>query len=261
VKNLFLSSTAVACLAFSPVMAADMPVKAPQAVVTAPAAYNWTGWYVGGHVGGGWTQTDTVNVNGNAAFPAGTQHSSSNSGWLAGIQAGFNYQLSPNWVVGIEGDYSWAGIKGDDSRFSDVPGFTTNRLSNTHGEVDWLATVTGRLGYAVNNSLFYAKGGAAWAHKTEDNNTTDPTAANLVRTLSNGEDTRTGWTVGAGWEYGFAPNWSAKIEYNYMDFGSKTEARTPTYLVGTGVNPLLRDVDFHIHAVKAGVNYRFNWMR
>jgi outer membrane immunogenic protein len=243
----------------SQALAADMPVKAaPRPVV---AAYNWTGWYVGGHIGGGWSGIDITNVNGNAPFPAGTQNSTNQSGVLGGIQAGFNYQMNSNWVVGVEGDYSWASLKGDDTRFSVVPGFTASRLNSTHTEVDWMATVTGRVGYSVSNWLLYAKGGAAWAHKEENGTTVDPTAGNLLRTVITGDETRFGWTVGAGAEWGFAPNWSAKFEYNYLDFGTDRESRNATYLVGTGLNPLVRDTDFHIRVVKAGLNYRLNFLR
>jgi len=243
--------------AFQPAFAADMPMKAP--ISSAIAPYDWNGFYLGGHAGYGWGRADATNINGNVNFPAGLQHGLDLNGWFGGVQLGYNYQLpASNWLVGIEGDFSWAGIDGDSSDPSPVTPAT--RVNLSHGKVDWLATATGRLGYAYSNWLFYAKGGAAWAHQEAKATTVDPSAGSLLISLVTGEDTRVGWTVGAGVEWGFWQNWSAKVEYDFLDFGSRKETNSAAYFNGaSGLNPLLRDVDFKMSVVKLGINYRFNW--
>lgn len=235
-----------------------MPVKAP--VYKAPVAipFTWTGLYVGAHVGYGWSHTHTTNVNGNAAFPAGTEAEADQTGVLGGLQLGYNYQFAPNWLVGIEGDFSWADIKGDHSEASVVPGFTATRLDNAHTKVDWTATATGRLGYVMNDWLFYAKGSAAWARKEISSMTVNPALGNLLLASVSGDVTRFGWTAGAGVEWAFMKNWSAKVEYDYLDFGSENEDRNATYFNGaTGLAVLTRDVNWHIHEIKFGINYHF----
>lgn len=230
-------------------------LAAPPPVV----AYRWTGLYVGAHVGAGWSQTDTVNVNGNAAFPAGTTSSSDQTGILGGLQLGYNWQFAPNWLIGLEGDYSWSGVSGDHSELSPVTPAT--RVANSHTDIPWMATVTGRFGYVMNNWLFYAKGGVVWARKEIDSLTVNPAAGNLLLTSLPGDETRTGWTAGGGVEVGFADNWSFRVEYDYFDFGSLDESRNATYFNGaTGLPVLIRNVDWHMSAVKAALNYRFNWM-
>ena len=131
-------------------------------------------------------------------------------GFLGGGQVGFNYQTGM-FVFGVEGDVSWADIKGG-SNIGPVIGAPLGANFNT--DVDWTATLTGRLGLAFDRWLVYGKGGVAWAHdKYNTNFYTFPGTVEL-------SETRVGWTVGAGVEYAFAPQWTAKLEYNYMDFGN-----------------------------------------
>lgn len=196
-----------------------MVSKAP---VVAPVPYfTWTGLYIGGHVGYGWAKNDW------SAPGSVTSHDS--DGFLGGGQVGFNYQIG-QWVLGLEADASWSDMKG--SSVCDI-------LSTTcHTDVKWLALVTGRLGWAAwDRALLYVKGGAAFAEQKY-------TVSAPLLGFATAEDTRTGWTIGAGLEYAFAPNWSAKVEYNYVDFGRD-------HLAG------LVDVKSHINVVKFGVNYRF----
>jgi len=209
-------------------MAADIsrPVyKAPPAGVL-PAAYDWTGFYIGGHVGYGWSK----NSYADPFVPFSVSNSDAN-GFLGGGQVGANYQVG-QFVFGVEGDMSGSGIKGG----ANVLGATFNT------NVDWTATLTGRAGIAFDRWLVYAKGGAAWAHDRYSTNFyTFPATVELT-------DTRIGWTAGAGVEYAFAPQWSAKLEYNYMDFGTKNVSFAP----GRST-----DIDQQIHALKLGVNYKF----
>ncbi|NWG23106.1 MAG: porin family protein [Pseudorhodoplanes sp.] len=222
-RKFTLASLAIAGLALSMVSAsaADLsrrPVyKAPPPVAQ---IYNWTGFYIGGHIGGAFGSEEVTGL------PAGFTGKTDPDGFIGGAQAGYNWQ-SGNWVFGIEGDWSWSGADG--STVIGATPFTSDQ--------NWLATATGRIGYAWDNWLWYAKGGAAWL-------STDYGTPGF--SLS---DTRTGWTIGGGVEVGLAPNWSAKLEYNYMDFGSEG------YVFPQGP----ATVDTQIHVVKAGLNYRFNW--
>ncbi len=116
-----------------------------------------------------------------------------------------------------------------------------------HTDTNWLANVTGRIGYAIfDRNLLYVKGGGAWIDQSNS-----VTAAGTV--FNTGDYTRSGWTVGAGWEYAFAPNWSAKIEYNYMDFGSKS----PTFISAGGAAVTNVNVDQTAHLALFGINYKF----
>ena len=128
-------------------------------------------------------------------------------GFLGGGQIGCDYQFATNWVIGVEGNFSWANISGSSS----PPAFIGTETFDA--KTDWLASVTGRLGYAWDRWLLYAKGGAAWAHDKYNITTYLGTWAT--------SETRSGWTVGGGLEWAFANNWSAKLEYQFYDFGNR----------------------------------------
>src|SRR5262245_42890924 len=233
-----------------PAAAADLGARPiAKAPVAAPVAvYNWSGFYIGGHVGGLWSDKDWTEVTN----PAVTRNLGSNevSGFLAGGQIGFNWQVGA-WVFGIEGQASWTDASSDHACRTSV---FSGTLVTCSTDINWVGTVAGRIGYAFNNVLLYAKGGAAFA---DEDFTMTPTLAGTVLALSGVSTvgkTRTGWMVGAGVEWGFTPNWSAKIEYNFMDFGSETFAfADPVF------GPTLVDIDQQVHVVKAGINYRFTW--
>lgn len=217
--------------------AADLraPVKAPP---PAPVivAYNWTGFYIGAHVGGAWGRKEWVDFETGGFGPLGSHDV---SGFLAGGQVGVNWQApGSNWVLGIEGDGSWTDASGD---------HTFGPLS-MHSKLKWLATVTGRLGYAWDRVLIYAKGGVAFAGIEHDLlfGVAAPIAASA-------DKSRTGWTVGGGIEYAFAGNWSFKAEYNFMDFGDKDV--TFVGPIGGPGGPLR--IDSQVHVAKFGINYRF----
>ena len=128
------------------------------------------------------------------------------NGFLGGVQGGYNLQLSPVVVIGVEGDFSWTGIKGTS------PCVLVLTCSTDH---DWVATVAGRFGVTYDRVLFYVKGGVAWAQ------TTYAASLNLggVSVTTSVDETRLGALFGTGIEYAFLPGWSAKVEYNYIDFG------------------------------------------
>jgi outer membrane immunogenic protein len=229
-KRLLFSAAALAVSAL-PAVAADIPprtyTKAPPPVYSAPALiYNWTGFYIGGHLGGAFAGNDSLLGN-NARF-------------MGGVQGGFDYQFAPNWVMGIEAQYSWLN---NNTTGVLLPAGAVVTSSN-----DQIGSVTGRLGYTWGPALLYGKGGFAW----RDNPNIGVTVAGApvaFATTGNGKD---GWTVGGGLEYMFAPNWSAKAEYQYYNFGTTTFTNGPAQILGSR---------FHDeeHSVKVGVNYRFGW--
>jgi outer membrane immunogenic protein len=228
-------------------MASGADLKAPITKAPPPVAiYNWTGFYVGAHVGGAWGPKDWSDPEGFVSLPGTPMGSHDVSGAIAGGQVGFNWQApGSNWVLGVEGQMSWADLNGDHI-------FDEDLLSKT--KVRWLATVAGRLGYAWDRVLLYAKGGVAFVRDKHqfadlDDGVVDPTF-NFT-----GDKTRTGWMVGGGIEFALGGNWSAKAEYNYMDFGNK--AVTFTGVPPTTNGPFRFDIDQQIHAAKFGINYRF----
>ena len=233
-----------------PASAADMPVKA--APLPAAMGYNWTGFYDGGHVGYGWAKSDILNLNGGASFPAGTTSTNHYAGVIGGGQFGYNYQFNHNWVVGIEGDFSWSDMSGSTFAVSPITAATLD----TQNKISWIATAAGRVGYTFSNWLLYAKGGGAWAHF--DGTAVGASAAGAIGYRALGNETRSGWLVGGGLEYGWS-NWSAKVEYNYLDFGTETVSRFATFNVIGNPNPALRASDSQAHLVKVGLNYRFGW--
>jgi len=216
--------------------------KAPPPVV---APYNWTGLYIGGHVGGAWGTKDWTDVGVTPPDPLGSHDV---SGLIAGGQVGFNIQ-SGRWVYGIEAQFSWADVDG-----SHTLGTTT--LST---KIDWMGTIAGRLGYTWDRVLLYAKGGIAFVHDEHLVGTTQQFVFAAV-TLPVGpylaaDETRWGWMVGAGIEVALAGNWSIKGEYNYMDFGR--DRINFSYLPPLPAGNAPFNIDQQIHVVKFGINYRF----
>jgi len=186
--------------------AADLPYgsRAPYTINQPLNAYSWAGPYLGGNFGYDWGSVDN-----NRTKP---------SGFSGGIQAGYNWQVGP-WVFGVEGDIVASGAEDT---------FAPWKFSNP-----WFGTVRGRIGYALNNILFYGTGGLAFGELRG-------------QTFGLSEShTNAGWTAGVGAEFGLTQNWSAKIEYLYVNLAD-------SYFTITGMS--------HGHQfglVRAGVNYHF----
>lgn len=225
-----------------------MPVKAPPVAAPVPI-FTWTGCYIGAHVGGGWAHKQWSDPDG-TIFDAGTVFVDHDpDGFLGGGQIGCDYQTGP-WVFGLEGQASWADLK-KDSNF-DIPTLIGPITVTGSSKINFIATVTGRVGYAFDRALIYAKGGVAWTH---DEFSVFRTSGALAASAS---DTPAGWTVGAGLEYAFAPNWSAKVEYNFIDFGKNRTTFSCTVAAAGICDTAPIDIDQQIHTVKLGVNWRWN---
>jgi outer membrane immunogenic protein len=248
-KRVLLASASALMLAAvaQPAAAADLPrrVAVPAAAPAYVAAvYNWTGFYIGGHLG--WARVDLSEsvVAAPPGFGTGTI-SGRDDGFLYGGQIGFNYQIN-QFVIGVEGTLSGADI-GNSGTMVTTAGGTTFTVAGTTN-VDWIATLAARFGVAFGNTLVYGKAGVAWMDwsSTATGTSTTGGVVTTVGTVSGGR-TETGYVLGLGVEYGFTPNWSAKLEYNFLDFG--TERRT--------AGGFTVDTDLTTHLVKAGINYRF----
>jgi outer membrane immunogenic protein len=241
----------VAFLAASPIAvasAADMPLKAPRAPYV--AAYSWTGLYIGGEIGGGWSHATTTRVDAGGGFPAGFVNAPINmSGVLGGGYAGYNYQMN-NIVFGIEGNYDGADLTGSGGDVSP----TTGNLGTQSEKMKWDAAITGRLGLANNNWLFFVKGGWAWAGFSGTGVTT--TAGGAAVGNGNSSETRDGGTVGVGIEYGFMPHWSAKVEYDYVRFETANFTSNNVSAAGVASTPA-RSATSDLSEVKGGVAYHF----
>ena len=245
----FLAFGLASTASVAPAQAADIAVPGPAYYPKSfppPAIYDWTGIYLGFHVGGG-ILTDSVSQT--TTSPTGFNFANSGSlrpaGVLGGAQIGANYEFVP-WVVGVEGSWTDSAISGSTLIPCSAPcvGVPQERFTS---HALWFAALTGRAGYAANDWLFYAKAGGAWLHVsyTEDLIAIGgPTAATQVIS-----DNRTGFTAGAGIEFGLVENLSGKIEYDFYGFGSKN--------YNFNFTPV--SVRSNLHALTAGLNYRFNW--
>jgi outer membrane immunogenic protein len=238
-KKLLLGTIGLFALSGS-AMAADLPARTYKAppVVVAPI-YDWSGFYIGAN--GGWGESRNcwgiVPLAG-TTIPDGC---ASRSGGVFGGQLGYRWQ-SGQFVFGLEGQGDWANLSG--SRVS-----VFNPFFSTGVKVDAVGLFTGQIGYAWNASLLYLKGGAATTRNRFDVWTT-ASGVNVATASSN----RWGGTVGVGWEYGFAPNWSAGIEYDHLFMGdSNNSFSVANPLLAGAANRISQDVDM----VTLRVNYRF----
>lgn len=221
--------------------AADMPLKAPPLV--APPVFSWTGCYIGANGGGLWAHKDWYDHRSQTLLT-----SQDLSSGMFGGQIGCNYQVS-SWVFGIQADYDWTNAN---ASTPDAFGLTIN--DNT--QIRSIGSVTGRIGYAFNGRLLtYVKGGGAWerddyAVVTNALATFQPPGT-VVETAG---ETRSGVTAGLGAEYAITNNLTVFAEYDYYDFGT----RTNTFVTRSG-NTTNIDIAERKSVAKAGLNWLFNW--
>lgn len=228
-------------------MAAPVAIAASLVAPTAMAqqpVFDWSGFYVGGHIGGGSAKSDWTFQN--ASFwnnVPGDRLAVRPNGWLGGAQLGLNYQAG-QWLVGIEGTWSWSDL----NETLESPFYPGSDWLRTN--VKSLYTVAARLGITSGQSLWYVKGG--WVGGRVELSAIEPGAP--VAQWNPGTRSRSGWVLGTGVEHMIAPNWIAGIEYNYIDLGSKNYAA-----FNTGGSVTLTNVDDNtrVHAVVARLSYLF----
>jgi outer membrane immunogenic protein len=225
-KRLLLAVVGTLAVAAASALAADMPPSRSLPLPRAPAYvpfFTWNGFYVGINAGYGfgrsaWTDTVTQDSTGNFNV----------NGPMVGGTFGYNLQFG-TFVLGLEGDVDWTNIKGS----------TTTLCGDCATKNSWLGTARGRIGYAFGRFLPYITGGGAYGD-----------VKGSLLGVGDFKRTKAGWTGGAGAEYAFMDNWSAKIEYLYVDLGKATCDATCS-----GSNPIT--ATFKSNVVRAGLNYKF----
>jgi outer membrane immunogenic protein len=212
--------------------AADMARPVYKAAPPVMMAYNWTGFYAGIHGGYGWGELGSNIFSGSAK----------QDGWFGGGQIGWNWQGAGSpWVFGVEVDSAWANIK------DDVTVAGGGIVANAFSEMDYFGTARLRLGYAFDRALVYATGGLAWGHNEIG---VSVAGGGLVAGASSA-NTHVGYAVGGGVEWALVDNWTAKVEYLYLDLGNEN------YFGGPASGGF--DADVTAHTVKVGLNYRFGY--
>jgi outer membrane immunogenic protein len=233
---------AVACVAgASCAVAADILRPSLPAV---PVAADWTGLYAGGHVGYAWDSRDaTIFSPAGAALASG---STSANGIMGGGQIGYNFQVTPSWVLGLEADASGASLN---STAVGASGFGARE-----NKINAFGTVRGRLGYAWDRFLVYGTAGYAWANqemiRTQQIGTINGAPPGTVESASG---VASGWTAGGGVEWAITPNWSFRAEYLHLDFASQSFSFP---LAGQRI-----DATAKIDVARVGLNYFFDFSR
>lgn len=230
--------------------AADLPPAPP--VYKAPPVvpmFSWTGFYIGGNVGGGWSQgswTDSL-------FGVNWNNPNNNAVFIGGGQVGGNYQIQ-NFVVGAEADFDWAANNrnsGNGVTIGTPNGPQTLQLSSNNR---WITTVAARVGYAFDRVLVYAKGGGGWVGNGNFTLLNVNTGATVSVSNSN---TNSGWLVGGGVEWAFAQNWTVRAEYDFLGLSNRS------IVVPAGFPVLAGDTftsnNRNVQMATVGINYLFNW--
>jgi outer membrane immunogenic protein len=242
------------------------------------AVYNWTGLYVGANVGAGVARNQTSTPLSLINNTAGTaqnnfdaeQFTLSPLGAIGGGQIGYNWQVTPNWVFGIETDFQGSGQKDTvclGCIFISAGGQSGQLGTVLTQRIDWFGTARGRLGWTSGPALFYATGGLAYGHISTDETVNTIPFLTGVSTAARFNETRLGWTAGGGIEAHLFGNWTAKAEYLYMDLGDVSGSVTaPQTVIPLNVNPNNVNISetrgfssaVHDHILRVGVNYKFD---
>ena len=248
----------VAAAAAASAHAADLPIAAPgapPAPAYMPAFYNWTGFYFGGHVGVGFVTDNLTQTVATALEPAGMLTRVDGYGVVGGAQLGVNFEFRP-WVIGVEATWSASDISGSRT----YPTFVGGAFERAASTPKQFATAAGRFGYAFNDLLVYGKAGFAWTEV--DYFESVLTAAAMPANAFSQQfvrDSRIGFVAGAGLEYAFTEHLSAKVEYDFLDFGSANYIFTGLIAPGgVAVGPVQITNTSYVHFITIGLNYRFD---
>ena len=231
-RSAMLGVASIALFASVSAQAADLPGAArtaPPSMIAPTPVYQWDGFYVGLNGGYGWGRSNHTST----ISPGGSSGDFDTNGGLFGATVGYNYNAG-SFVVGLEADLDVTWIDGS-TTFTTGTIATLTAPGTATSQLRWLDTFRARVGYAYGQWLPYITGGAAYG--TVRGIITAPAGGFIAN-----DDTRLGWTIGAGLEYMFAPAWSAKLEYNYVDLGTQTLL-------------LSDDVRYRAHILKAGINW------
>jgi outer membrane immunogenic protein len=278
----FVAVAAAALMLAAPAWAADLGAHFARPQPVAPAAYDWTGVYVGGHIGGGWSNTtfsdpaflmemNNCCIGAGPLANTGSSVKSSDSGFLGGAQIGTMYQIG-RLVVGSDFDWSGTNLNSNGSSVYPSsggfggPGDTATESASVNTK--WTATATATVGLARDRWMLYSKAGVAWAHNDYGlaisgacfNNCGGPIPFFFNSTTS---DTVTGWTVGTGLKWAVSDNWFLNLEYDFLGFGSKSQnlngviSATPFHPTFNPAMTFTPTFYQNVSELKAGLNYKF----
>jgi outer membrane immunogenic protein len=278
-KKAAIGIVAVAAMIGTPVLAADMAVKAPPPPVPVDS---WTGFYIGANIGGGWsrqsvnyTPNDPMAIDLFEAGGAPPPASFTSSGLIGGIQIGYNRQVNSAWLVGIETDFDGSGIRGSGSTSGTyAPYFMAPFIAPVQEQIDWFGTVRARLGLLpTNNLLVYGTAGFAYGRVAQSGswNTNTPFAFGdgfhtvncfpvPVCFAGSSSHIEPGWTAGGGLEYALWQKWTLRAEYLYVSLRQATVTETvlgPTPgALPSSFNAIFSRTNFNI--ARVGLNYEFH---
>jgi outer membrane immunogenic protein len=223
-RKTLLSSLGLLALT-SQVFAADLPSQKSAPYYAEPLGINWTGFYVGGQIGGLWAA-------GNYTVPsAALSFGENGSSFFGGVHAGYNYQNAA-WVFGLQGEINYLNARG--TEFVSIYPYSVQQ--------NWLGSIDGRVGYAYKNALFYAIGGVAFTDSTD--------RALALGTVYSFNGPSVGYDIGGGIEYALNNHWSARVEYRYYDFGRQNN-------LAVGLVLPAHSYTLNDNTVRVGLSYRF----
>jgi outer membrane immunogenic protein len=266
-NRLSVTLAALSSLIATPILAADLAVKAPPPAP--PPVYSWTGFYLGANAGVTWASNSSylfADPLGAGPFAPAPLSLSSSGAMMGGVQVGYNYQFAPGWVAGIEADWSWTGLhlSARGPLFS-AAGVLLNNSNFAAIDVPGIGTVRGRLGYSgIPNWLIYATGGWAYADFRDTGSTSNATSTFF--NVGNLDKVSSGWTVGGGFEYHLPVagpgSWIVGLEYLYYAFSSEqtlavahpTPGGFPSCAVGCFPETF---GSFNVQEVRARLSYKF----
>lgn len=231
IKTILIAS-AIALTGISGANAADAIQYQEPVPVNAAPVFSWSGGYLGGQVGYGWGKSTFTG----STFPSSLKP----DGFLAGVYAGYNFAVSENVILGIDGDITYNNLK--DGAFEDL-----GAIVGTENELRWSGAVRARAGYAIDRFLPYIAGGVAFGNVKNTGYMdllTDYISTTKTKTL-------TGFTVGSGVDYAATDNLILRLEYRYTDYGRK-------HFSGSGtVIDFDTDNKFKTNEIRVGLAYKF----
>jgi outer membrane immunogenic protein len=282
-----MRKVAIAVSVFGTLIAVPALAAAPT-----PIPYNWTGFYGGIEFGGGWSSqpvnytpndplaaallAGALGTTGEQAVPSG--YRISQSGGVGGFELGYNWQAGTNWLLGLETDFSLAGLSGQASATSVlfvIKGTTALQTTSAKQDTDWYGTIRGRAGFlATPNLLLFGTGGFAYGRVAGSANylqtggavsSTGPGSFSFLCGIGqvcfagSSSAIRTGWTAGGGGEWLLDQHWSAKLEYQFVDLGTQTVRVTALTTAPANPTPASFNAAFRdqFHVVRVGLNYRY----
>ena len=246
-KKLLLLGFALTALAVGRANAADLG-RPPPPVTPIPAyiPFSWTGFYIGGNVGVAWSPKGEFSDNLGNFFDGASQ----STVFTGGGQVGANYQVNYWLVVGVEADFNWLTDHNNKSNAVFIPSVGNIQVA---ADSRWITTLAARVGVAVERGLFYVKGGGGWVSDNQFTVTNETTGGSFSASNTNNVG---GWLAGAGFEYAFAPNWTAKVEYDFLGLSNRTFA-VPAGVLGFPSGDTFTTNNRDLQMLTVGFNYLF----